>query len=77
MIYDVSHKTIFRYSAPVAQSQHLVHMTPRTVDRQTVKGHTLLVDPAPTVRTEREDYYGNRVVMFDIEQEHRELTVHA
>lgn len=77
MIYDVSHKTIFRYSAPVAQSQHLVHMTPRAIDRQTVKGHTLLVDPAPTVRTEREDYYGNRVVMFDIEQEHRELIVHA
>ena len=77
MIYDVSHRTIFRYSTPVAQSQHLVHMTPRAVDRQQVKGHTLLVEPAPTVRTEREDYYGNRVVMFDIEQEHRELIVHA
>jgi transglutaminase-like putative cysteine protease len=37
----------------------------------------LLVDPAPTLRTEREDYYGNRVVLFDIEQEHEELIVHA
>jgi transglutaminase-like putative cysteine protease len=77
MIYDVSHKTVYHYSTPVVQSQHIVHMSPRAVDRQTVKGHTLLVDPAPTIRTERYDYYGNRVVMFDIEQEHEELVVHA
>jgi transglutaminase-like putative cysteine protease len=77
MIYDVSHKTVYSYTTPVVQSQHIVHMSPRLVERQRVKGHTLLVDPAPTIRTEREDYYGNRVVMFDIEQEHDELTVHA
>lgn len=77
MIYDVSHKTVYRYTTPVVQSQHVVHMSPRMVERQKVKGHTLLVDPAPTLRTERDDYYGNRVVLFDIEQEHEELTVHA
>ena len=77
MIYDVSHRTIYRYSTPVAQSQHIVHMSPRTVERQRIKGHTLLIEPAPTIRTEREDFYGNRVVMFDIEQDHKELIVHA
>lgn len=77
MIYDVSHRTIYRYSTPVAQSQHIVHMAPRPVDRQRIKGHTLLIEPAPTIRTEREDFYGNRVVMFDIEQDHKELVVHA
>ena len=77
MIYDVSHKTVYQYATPVVQSQHIVHMSPRVVERQTVKGHTLLVEPAPTIRTEREDYYGNRVVLFDIEQSHDELTIHA
>lgn len=77
MIYDVSHRTIYRYSTPVAQSQHIVHMAPRPVDRQRIKGHTLVIEPAPTIRTEREDFYGNRVVMFDIEQDHKELIVHA
>jgi transglutaminase-like putative cysteine protease len=77
MKYDVSHRTIYRYSAPVAQSQHILHMSPRPVERQKVKGHVLLVEPAPTIRTERDDYFGNRVVMFDIEQEHEELVVHA
>jgi transglutaminase-like putative cysteine protease len=77
MIYDVSHKTVYRYSTPVVQSQHVVHMSPRAIEGQEVKGHALLIDPAPTLRTERDDYYGNRVVMFDIEQEHTELIVHA
>lgn len=77
MIYDVSHKTVYYYSTPVVQSQHLVRMSPRVVSRQLVKSHTLLVEPAPTIRTEREDYYGNRVVMLDIEQEHDELVVHS
>ena len=61
----------------MAQSQHVVHMSPRAVERQRVKGHTLLIEPAPTIRTEREDYYGNREVLFDIELEHKELIVHA
>ena len=77
MIYDVSHRTTYRYSTPVAQSQHIVHMSPRAIERQRVKGHALLIEPAPTIRTEREDVYGNRVVMFDIEQEHKELIIHA
>ena len=77
MIYDVSHRTTYRYSAPVAQSQHIVHMSPRAVERQRIKGHTLLIEPAPTIRTEREDYFGNRVVLFDIEQDHTELIVQA
>jgi transglutaminase-like putative cysteine protease len=77
MIYDVSHRTIYRYTTPVAQSQHVVHMSPRAVERQRVKGHTLLIEPAPTIRTEREDFYGNRVVLFDIELEHKELVIQA
>jgi transglutaminase-like putative cysteine protease len=77
MKYDITHRTTYRYSTPVAQSQHIVHMSPRAVERQRIKGHTLLIEPAPTIRTEREDYFGNRVVMFDIEQEHAELIVQA
>jgi len=77
MIYDVNHRTVYRYSSPVVQSQHIVHMSPRAIPRQRIKGHTLVIEPAPTIRTERIDYFGNRVVMFDIEQDHKELVVQA
>ena len=41
MIYDVSHKTVYRYSTPVVQSQHVVHMSPRAIEGQEVGGELL------------------------------------
>ena len=29
MIYEVSHRTVYRYSQPVSISHHLLHLTPR------------------------------------------------
>ncbi len=77
MIFDISHRTLFRYSAPVAQSQHVVHMSPRPVDGQTIRNHSLLIEPAPANRTSFDDAFGNPVVMIDIEMPHKELVLHA
>lgn len=77
MIFDISHRTMFRYSAPVAQSQHLIHMSPREVIGQTIRNHSLLVEPAPASRSNFDDTFGNRVVVLDIEVAHRELVLHA
>ena len=49
MIFDVSHRTLYRYSQPVVQSQHRIHMSPRLVPHQTTRAHSLLVEPAPAV----------------------------
>ena len=77
MKFDVSHKTLYRYSSPVVQSQHLVHMSPRAVARQTVRNHSLLVEPAPAVRQDGTDPFGNRTVTLEIELPHKELVLHA
>lgn len=77
MIFDVSHKTFYRYSSPVVQSQHLVHMSPRVVDRQTIRHHSLIVEPAPAMRYDGIDAFGNPVVILDIEVPHREFVLHA
>jgi transglutaminase-like putative cysteine protease len=77
MIFDVSHKTLYRYSSPVVQSQHLVHMSPRVVDRQTIRHHSLIVEPAPAMRYEGTDAFGNPVVILDIEVPHKEFVLHA
>jgi transglutaminase-like putative cysteine protease len=77
MIYDVSHKTLYAYSTPVIQSQHLVHMSPRPVGHQIVKRHNLLIEPAPTRRVDYLDYFGNPASILDIEAEHSELVIHA
>jgi transglutaminase-like putative cysteine protease len=77
MIFDVSHRTLYRYSEPVVHSQHLVHMTPREVPWQSVRHHSLIVEPAPTSRSELVDAFGNTAVLLEIEVPHDELVVHA
>src|SRR5438477_13092999 len=77
MIYEISHRTAYRYEVPVTQSQHIVHLAPRAVERQTVRHHSLLIEPAPTTRSEQTDYFGNPVSILGIDEEHAELLVHA
>ena len=77
MIFDVSHKTLYRYSQPVAQSQHVTRMAPRTLPRQTVRHHSLIIEPAPALRLESIDAFGNGMVILDVEVPHSELILHA
>lgn len=77
MIFDISHKTNFGYSLPVAQSQHLIHLSPRKVARQIIRNHSLIVEPAPALRYDGTDAFGNPVLILDIAVPHSELVLHA
>lgn len=77
MIFEVSHKTFYRYSAPVVQSHHVTHLEPCDHGRQKVLRHSLLIEPAPASRTSLKDYFGNPISILAIEQSHTELLLHA
>lgn len=77
MILDVSHKTLYRYEDPVVQSQHLVHLSPRPLKRQTIRHHSLIVEPAPASRYDGVDPFGNQMAILDIEVPHKEFVLHA
>lgn len=77
MIYEINHKTTYEYSAPVAQSQHVLHLSPRAVAEQTTRRHSLVVEPAPAVRSETTDAYGNTMIILDVEVPHETLVLHA
>jgi transglutaminase-like putative cysteine protease len=77
MNYEISHRTAYRYSAPVSQSHHLLHLSPRQHPRQAVLGHSLLIDPAPASKTELTDDFGNPASIITIEQDHTELVIHS
>ena len=77
MIFNISHRTAYRYGSPVTQSQHVVHLSPRNLPRQTVNRHSLLIEPAPASRFDRTDYFGNQASVLIIEDEHTELVVHS
>jgi transglutaminase-like putative cysteine protease len=77
MIFEISHRTLYRYSQPVMQSQHLLRMSPRTCPDQSNLHHSLMVEPAPAMRYDGEDAFDNRVVILDVEFPHKELVLHA
>ncbi len=77
MIFDIRHKTHYRYRSTVVQSLHLVHMSPRDFPGQTVRHHSLLVEPAPASRQDGIDSFGNVSVILDIESPHKELILLA
>lgn len=77
MIFEVSHRTTYSYRRPVLQSQHLLHLTPRDSQRQTVLRHSILIEPAPATQSEVRDRYGNAVGVLSVVDSHSELIVHA
>ena len=77
MKFEVSHRTTYSYRQPVAQSYHLVHLQPRQLALQSVLHHSLLIDPAPVMRADITDTFGNGAVLLRIEDEHTEFIVHA
>ncbi len=77
MIYEVSHRTIYRYSVPVSISHHRLHLTPRWNPAQICHRTGLAVSPTPDLHTTAEDYFGNPVAYVTVQDQHVELALHA
>lgn len=77
MKFDISHKTLYRYEAPVVHSHQCLHLTPRELPRQRLHTHTLLIEPAPSLRHDSVDSFGNPTVMLEIDHQHDVFVVHA
>ena len=77
MIYEVSHRTIYSYAHPVSISHHILHLLPRQCPHQVTGDTALEVTPAPSIRHEDLDYFGNPVTFLTIQQDHTELSLRA
>ncbi len=77
MIYQVTHRTTFSYTQPVAISHHVLRLTPRLHPRQHILHSNLLIDPTPSVQSESKDYFGNPLTHLTIQTPHPELVVNA
>ena len=73
--FEVTHKTVYDYRAPVTVSHHLMRLTPRALPRQRLLEHGIEVHPAPAATNLRIDYFGNDVTFATIERTHRQLSV--
>lgn len=77
MKYRVTHSTRYGYDEAVPLSHNVVRMKPREHGTQTCLQYQLLVLPAPTVRNDGFDYFGNHVSWFSLEEPHTVLRIAA
>jgi transglutaminase-like putative cysteine protease len=77
MKYRISHQTRYQYAEPVSLCHSVVHLKPRQGHYQRCLLSQLRVDPWPAVNREHEDFFGNRVNYFSIQQPHEALEVTA
>ena len=72
----ITHRTGYRYTAPVIASFNEVRMTPRDADGQMLLSHQLQVSPRASVQA-YVDYWGALVQSFDVHEEHEMLEIVA
>lgn len=77
MKYRVTHRTEYRYGATVTQCHNLAHLRPRNLPTQQCLGHHLQITPLPMDLAEHEDFFGNYISYFSIQQPHQTFTVTA
>jgi transglutaminase-like putative cysteine protease len=75
MMYRITHRTTYKYSAPVSRARNEAHLRPRDTDRQECLSSDLVVEPVPTSWTERLDFFGNPVVSFAVDGPFDQLSV--
>jgi len=75
MKYIVTHTTRYRYQESVSHCYNVAYLLPRTTAQQTLLHSRIDTTPHAATYQTRSDYFGNQVVQFSIDQEHRELDV--
>jgi transglutaminase-like putative cysteine protease len=77
MNYRIVHITHYSYARPVSLCYNEARLLPRGSLLQNCPSARLQIDPVPREYAEREDFFGNRVGYFAIQQPHEELTITA
>jgi transglutaminase-like putative cysteine protease len=77
LIYKIIHTTVYTYHEPVSLCQNIARLVPRSSDKQVCKKSVVTIQPQPDVSDEYEDFFGNKLLYFAIQQVHKQLTVTA
>jgi transglutaminase-like putative cysteine protease len=75
MDYEVTHITEYLYQDSTSLCYNIARLLPRSTGNQFCKKTNVRISPQPDVVNEYLDFYGNKVLYFAIQQEHKKLTV--
>ena len=77
MRYRVVHETRYSCSELVSVGHNEARLKLRSTPRQFLIGHTLDINPLPSVRTDSVDYFGNCVTRFSFNHGYQQLVVNS
>ncbi|MBW4022943.1 MAG: transglutaminase family protein [Proteobacteria bacterium] len=77
MRFKLRHITSYAYSDQVDLASHMLHLTPRPLPWQSVRGVRIHCDPAPARTSHAIDHFGNSVNWLFIDRPHEHLRVTA
>ncbi len=75
-VFEIVHRTVYRYSQAIERSQHVLRLTPIHDRLQNVLSHQLSVSVAAVSR-DYEDVFGNRVRRLTVESPFTEMVIEA
>jgi transglutaminase-like putative cysteine protease len=73
--YQISHRTVYRYSDMVTSSYGRGFLTPRDSARQRCLSHELLIEPEAADSSTSRDVYGNISSYFHVTEPHQTLSI--
>jgi transglutaminase-like putative cysteine protease len=73
--YQITHRTVYRYSDVVTSSYGRGFLTPRDSARQRCLSHELLIEPEAADSSTSRDVYGNISSYFHVTERHRTLSI--
>jgi transglutaminase-like putative cysteine protease len=73
--YRIRHSSAYRYGNDIMLAHHLLHLRPRATPGQRVSSFHMAINPAPSVRSEHRDYFGNPAIYLEMHEPHRTLTI--
>ncbi len=73
--YTVLHRTTYTYRSDVAYSRLVAHLAPRPTARQRTLENTIVLEPVPSTRFDRTDFFGNVTNWFVVDQPHDTLDI--
>lgn len=75
MHYKITHTTEYTYAGSISLCHNIAMLIPRDTDRQQRKKTAINITPEPDVMKEYEDFFGNKVLYFAIQHQHKKLSV--
>lgn len=75
MQYQITHTTEYEYHHSVSLCHNIAKLLLRDTDDQLCKKPHIKIIPQPDILNEYEDFFGNKVIYFAIQQEHKHLKV--